>query len=241
MENTPHRGGPVAVGPRHTQTSRPTSPAPAHISAAPLESQLISRVVVPWKLSFTVPIPRRLSSPSHSPTRPPLLPSSLSRSRCDLTTEHERPTRRGPCSWPRGRSGSPWRWAPTASRSSPSPTRPSTRSTPSVSNGPTPPFFLGVQFCRDFPFGGVSSCGLIPASCSPTSPAVIAGLKDKYAEALRRDDVKAIVLTGQISPPSSSLFNLSFYHLIIYISLNFGSGDRVSAFCRIYFLYISPS
>ncbi|KAF8671891.1 hypothetical protein HU200_049833 [Digitaria exilis] len=28
---------------------------------------------------------------------------------------------------------------------------------------------------------------------------VIAGLKDKYAEAMRRDDVKAIVLTGQIS------------------------------------------
>jgi enoyl-CoA hydratase/carnithine racemase len=44
------------------------------------------------------------------------------------------------------------------------------------------------------------------------SPAVIAGLKDKYAEAMRRDDVKAIVLTGQISRLSSSLFNLVFYH-----------------------------
>jgi enoyl-CoA hydratase/carnithine racemase len=48
-------------------------------------------------------------------------------------------------------------------------------------------------------------------SCSPTSRAVIAGLKDKYAEAMRRDDVKAIVLTGQISHLSSSLFNLAFY------------------------------
>lgn len=53
-------------------------------------------------------------------------------------------------------------------------------------------------------------CGLMP-SCSPTSRAVIAGLKDKYAEAMRRDDVKAIVLTGQISHLSSSLFNLAFY------------------------------
>ena len=33
------------------------------------------------------------------------------------------------------------------------------------------------------------------------SRAVIAGLKDKYAEAARRDDVKAIVLTGQIPRP----------------------------------------
>ncbi|AQK59230.1 hypothetical protein ZEAMMB73_Zm00001d053308 [Zea mays] len=91
---------------------------------------------------------------------------------------------------------------------------------------------------------GADGVALITIANPPVNalhPIIIAGLKDKYAEALRRDDVKAIVLTGQISPPSSSLFNLSFYHLIIYISLNFGSGDRVSAFCRIYFLYISPS
>ncbi|CAD6256305.1 unnamed protein product [Miscanthus lutarioriparius] len=57
-------------------------------------------------------------------------------------------------------------------------------------------FFLGVQFFRGFAFGGVSFLRSNPVLLPNLSPAVIAGLKEKYAEAMRRDDVKAIVLTG---------------------------------------------
>jgi enoyl-CoA hydratase/3-hydroxyacyl-CoA dehydrogenase len=76
---------------------------------------------------------------------------------------------------------------------------------------PTPPSSSVFNSAVIFVSAEFLFCGLIP-SCSPTSPAVIAGLKDKYAEAMRRDDVKAIVLTGQISHLFSSLFNLVFYH-----------------------------
>lgn len=52
------------------------------------------------------------------------------------------------------------------------------------------------------------------------APAVIAGLKDKYAEAMRRDDVVAIVLTGQISHLTSAAALptclIFFHHRIVY-------------------------
>ena len=80
-------------------------------------------------------------------------------------------------------------------------------------------FFLGVQFFRGFAFGGVSFLRSNPVLLPNLSPAVIAGLKEKYAEAMRRDDVKAIVLTGQISHLSSSF--ISPLHYLIWSSINY--------------------
>ncbi|AQK69876.1 hypothetical protein ZEAMMB73_Zm00001d015992 [Zea mays] len=47
---------------------------------------------------------------------------------------------------------------------------------------------------------GADGVALITIANPPVNalhPIIIAGLKDKYAEAMRRDDVKAIVLTGR--------------------------------------------
>lgn len=128
---------PTRVDPPHPGPARR---ADGYIGRArtPRESQLhnpsgcaVEAFVYP---SQQAPPPSSLL-PSHSPS----FPSSLAVIQPPST---RRPTDRA-CPWRRGRSGSPWRWAPTASRSSPSPTRPSTRSTPSVSDPPTTPFFLG--------------------------------------------------------------------------------------------------
>jgi enoyl-CoA hydratase/3-hydroxyacyl-CoA dehydrogenase len=73
---------------------------------------------------------------------------------------------------------------------------------------------------------GADGVALITIANPPVNalhPILIAGLKDKYAEAARRDDVKAIVLTGQIShpppPPSSSLRNSFSNYTKRYVSL----------------------
>lgn len=47
---------------------------------------------------------------------------------------------------------------------------------------------------------------------------VIDGLKEKYTEAMKRSDVKAIVLTGETF--HSRFFSLSFVILIFFFNIN---------------------